>query len=169
MKGRFMKKVVRMVLAAAALGMVGGGATPSLAATSSGEPKSSSGWPHSVSLGRHAKFSAALSTRQQIQMFYRDGLGCRITTESARDRIHLGENYYITIVYSDAKPHEASSTDSVWLELQTDDPSALKERVTAFGGKPVAAPDPEHFVFRAPDGVVYRIVGTTEDLSRFER
>jgi hypothetical protein len=158
-----------MVVAAAALLIMAGVFTTPSAATLSGLPASSGSSSHIVSLGRHAKVSAALATRQKIQRFYRDGLGCRVTAENGRDRIHLGEDYYITIVYSDSKPYAGAFTESVWLELQTDDPSALKERVTAFGGKPVDAPDPAHFIFQAPDGVVYRIVGTTEDLSKFEK
>jgi hypothetical protein len=148
-----------MMVAVAAIVIIWGGLTQSLAATSNGEQESSGRRAHIVRLGRHAKFSAALSTRQQIRRVYRDGLGCRITSESGRDRIHLCEDYFITIVCSDTAPYAAASTESVWLELQTDDPSALRERVTAFGGKPVVAPDPVHLVFQAPDGVVYRIVG----------
>ncbi len=168
MQGRTVKRAAQKLVAATAL-MIIAGAITSSAATTSGAPASSGNWSHTVSLGRHAKVSAALATRPQIQRFYRDGLGCRITTESERDRIHLGEDYYITIVYSDLKPYARASGESIWLELQTDDPSALKKRVTEFGGKRVDAPDPAHFIFRAPDGVVYRIVGTTEDLSKFEK
>ena len=45
----------------------------------------------------------------------------------------------------------------------------MKEKIVGFGIKKVEFWDKEHFYFEAPGGQVFRLVGTTEDMSKWER
>lgn len=59
---------------------------------------------------------------------------------------------------------------SIWLEIKTDSADTLKSRIVAFGVKQIESPvDKEHFIFQAPDGQVYRLVNSKEDMSRYEK
>jgi hypothetical protein len=43
----------------------------------------------------------------------------------------------------------------------------MRQKIVAFGVKVLEVPDP-HLYFHAPGGQVFRLVGTNEDLSKYE-
>jgi hypothetical protein len=130
---------------------------------SAGETKPS----YSVSFGRHAKVTCLPSERDRVQKFYRNVLHSQVFAVANRDHVQLGNDYYITYVYEDSAPSEVAFAKSVWLEVSTDNPDALKKAVIDFGIKEFKTPD-EHFSFQAPGGLGFRIWREDEDVSQSE-
>lgn len=123
-----------------------------------------------LSLGEHSKITVAPAERQRLQKFYRDVLGCKVITKApAADLIQVAPNFYIGVNYDEAALKESDVQKAIWLELRTDDPEALKEKIVGFGIKRIEFWDKEHFYFQAPGGQVFRLVDTTEDMSKWER
>lgn len=123
-----------------------------------------------VALGEHAKMVVLPSERGRVQQFYRDILGCRVTAKSkAMDLIRLGTDFYIGVVYDDSALSAADRLNSIWLEIRTENPEELKQRVLAFGITEVEFWDKEHFYFQAPGGQVFRLVGVSEDMSKWQQ
>ena len=104
----------------------------------------------SITLGENSKMVIRPSERDKVQRFYRDVLGCRVTSKSTEmDLIRLGTDFYIGAVYDDSALSDADRLNSIWLELRTDDPAALKQQILGFGCKEVEFWDKEHFYFQA--------------------
>ena len=61
---------------------------------------------------------------------------------------------------------DSHARKGIWLEIRTDDPEALKQKILAFGVQQVEFWDNEHFYFQAPGGRVFRLVGAIEDMSK---
>jgi hypothetical protein len=123
-----------------------------------------------IELGEHSKMVIHPSERDRVQQFYRDVLGCQVTTKSKpMDLIRLGMDFYIGAVYDGSALSDADRLNSIWLELRTEDPDGLKQQILGFGCKEVEFWDKEHFYFQAPGGQVFRLVGKTEDMSKFEQ
>lgn len=123
-----------------------------------------------VSPGEHSKLTALPTERGDIRRFYRDVLGCRMTKASeAVDVFQLGSDFYLGVVYDDGALSIADRLKSIWLELCTDRPEALKAEILQFGIKEIDYRDRDHFYFQAPGGQVYRLVGTADDLSKWQR
>lgn len=122
-----------------------------------------------VSLGENAKMTAQPTERDRIQRFYRDVLGCRITIKPKIDLIRLGSNYYIGIEYDDSALSESDLSRSIWLGLRTDLQEELKQKILKFGIKEINYRDKQHFYFQAPGGQIFRLVGSTEDMSQWQR
>jgi hypothetical protein len=85
------------------------------------------------------------------------------------DLIRLGTDFYIGVVYDDSALSAADRLNSIWLELRTENPEELKQRVLAFGINEVEFWDKEHFYFQAPGGQVFRLVGVSEDMSKWQQ
>jgi len=122
---------------------------------------------YSVSFGRHATVTCLPSKRDRVQKFYRNVLHSQLLAVANRDHIQVGNDYYIVYIYEDSAPSEVEFAKSVWLELGTDNPDALKKAVIDFGIKEFKTPD-EHFSFQAPGGLVFRIWRDGEDISHNE-
>lgn len=119
-----------------------------------------------IALGEYSKMVIRPSERDRVQRFYRDVLGCQVTTKSkAMDLIRLGMDFYIGAVYDDSALSDADRLNSIWLELRTENPEMLKRKIPEFGCREVEYWDKEHFYFQAPGGQVFRLVGKTEDMS----
>lgn len=124
----------------------------------------------SVSLGKNSKFTANPSERDRIRKFYRDVLGCPATKESERiDICRIGISFYLGVVYDNSALSASDSLKSIWLDLRTDHPEELKREILNFGVKGIEFWDKEHFYFQAPGGQVFRSVGTSEDMSKWQR
>ena len=59
------------------------------------------------------------------------------------------------------------SSKATYLELRTDNVEELQQQIVGFGVKVMEIDDP-HLYFQAPGGQVFRLVGTDEDMSRYE-
>jgi hypothetical protein len=124
----------------------------------------------SIALGENSKMVIHPSDRDQVPRFYRDVLGCRVTEKSkAMDLIRLGTDFYIGAMYDDSALSGADRLNSIWLELRSEDPAGLKQKILQFGCKEVEFLDKEHFYFQAPGGQVFRLVGKIEDMSKWQQ
>jgi hypothetical protein len=124
----------------------------------------------SLSLGESSKLTVLPLERDQIRKFYREVLGCPQTRESERaDFFRIGTNFYLGVVYDDSALSMSDRMKSIWLELRTDRPDELKQEILKSGIKEIEYFDKEHFYFQAPGGQVFRLAGTTEDMSKWQR
>jgi hypothetical protein len=124
----------------------------------------------SVTFGENSKLTALPSERERIRAFYHDLLGCPITRKSDRaDFFKIGETFYLGVVYDDAAQSEQDRMKSIWLELLTDHPAELKQKILNFGIPEIQYWDKEHFYFQAPGGQVFRLAGATEDMSKWQK
>jgi len=123
-----------------------------------------------VIFGNHSAVRVPLADRDRVRQFYRDVLGGEITREGdKKDDIRLGDRFYIAFLYEDgdALLAEDDFLKATYLELKADDVAETRQQIVAFGVKVLDVPDP-HLYFQAPGGQVFRLVGTDEDLSRYE-
>lgn len=120
-----------------------------------------------VILGNHTAVFAARSEQDRIRKFYRDVLGCKVRVANDEvDRFQLDEAHFC-FVYQSAALDESDFLKATYLELKTDNPEEMKQKILAFGVKKLDVPDP-HLYFQAPGGQVFRLVGINEDLSLYE-
>ena len=123
-----------------------------------------------VSLGEHSKLTANPAERDRVRKFYTQVLGCPATKESGKiDIFRIGSDFSLGVVYDNSALSAADGLKSIWLELRTPEPEALKARILEFGIQEASFWDKEHFYFQAPGGQVFRLVGKTEDMSRWQR
>jgi len=119
-------------------------------------------------IGNHAKLTARPADRAHIRRFYQDVLGCQMTKESDEmDYLRFGGDFFLTVIYNGTTLPADEQTRAVWLELKTEDPAGLTRKVRAFGVKELDNCEQGRLYFQAPGGQVFRIVGASEDLSRF--
>jgi hypothetical protein len=123
-----------------------------------------------VSLGENSKLTALPSERASIRKFYQDVLGCPQTRESDRaDFFRIGSNFYLGVVYDDFALSVSDRMKSIWLELRTDSPEELKQKILKLGIQEIEYWDKEHFYFQAPGGQVFRLASTTENMSKWQQ
>ena len=123
-----------------------------------------------VIVGNHSAVRVSRAEKDRIREFYRDVLGCTITRQSDhKDDFCLGGNFYITFLYENESValDESGFSKAIYLELKTDNVEEMRQKIVAFGVRVLDVPDP-HLYFQAPGGQVLRLVGTDEDLSRYE-
>jgi catechol 2,3-dioxygenase-like lactoylglutathione lyase family enzyme len=122
-----------------------------------------------ISIGNHSKIVSSRADQARIRAFYRDVLGCELTKQTPDvDYIRFDEGFFVAVLYQDRALTAEEARASIWLELRTDDPAALSERILKFGVHRIDIPGAEHLYFQAPGGQVFRVVARGEDLSRFE-
>lgn len=122
-----------------------------------------------VSAGNHSKIIARHADQPQIRAFYQGVLGCELTKQSRDvDYIRFAGGFFMAVLYQDSAPPAEQLAQAIWLELRTDEPAELRQRILAFGVRPIELPEAEHLYFQAPGGQVFRLVGESDDLSRFE-
>jgi catechol 2,3-dioxygenase-like lactoylglutathione lyase family enzyme len=123
-----------------------------------------------VSFGNHSAIRVPYSLLEKIRQFYRDVLGCEITKKADNvDYFRMGDNFFVAFLYDDSALAEPEWLKSIWLEIKADDVLSAKKSILAFGVKEVTSQDKAHLYFQAPGGQVFRLAGTDEDLSKFEK
>lgn len=123
-----------------------------------------------VVFGNHSAVRVPRAERDRIREFYRDVLGCQITREGdQKDDIRMGDDFYIAFLYENdgVALDESDFLRAIYLELKADNVEEMRQKIIAFGVTVLHVPDP-HLYFQAPGGQVLRLVGTDEDLSRYE-
>jgi catechol 2,3-dioxygenase-like lactoylglutathione lyase family enzyme len=123
-----------------------------------------------VTLGNHAAVRVSRAEKDRIRRFYRDVLGCALTRDGdLKDDFRMGDNFYIAFMYEDegVALGESDFLKAIYLEVAADDVEEMRQNIVAFGVKVLEVPDP-HLYFQAPGGQVFRLVGTSEDLSKYE-
>lgn len=124
----------------------------------------------SVGLGNHSAIVLPRAEQDRIRRFYRDVLGCEIIRETdQKDDFRMGGSFYIGVLYEDegVALDESGFSKAIYLELKADDAEEMRRKIVAFGVKVLDMRDP-HLYFQAPGGQVFRLVGTNEDLSKYE-
>ncbi len=120
-----------------------------------------------VSLGEHSKLTVRPSERDQVRKFYQDILECPATKRSKEiDVFKIGDTFYLGVVYADSALSKEDCMKSIWLELCTENPEELKNKILESGIKEIEYRDKEHFYFQAPGGQVYRLASRKEDMSK---
>ncbi|GAA2759400.1 VOC family protein [Actinopolymorpha rutila] len=133
--------------------------------------------------GNHSALRVPRAERDRIRRFYLDVLGCEVTREfDDKDDLRMGDGFFISFLYERGDGREVDEGVSyaaedvlsdddflkaIFLELKTDDVEEMRQKIVDFGVRVLEVPDP-HLYFQAPGGQVFRLVGTTEDLSRYE-
>ncbi len=123
-----------------------------------------------VIFGNHSAVRVPRAERDRIRQFYRDVLGCTITRAGdQKDDFRMGDNFYLTFLYENegVALDESGFSQAIYLELKADNVEEVRQNIVAFGVKVLEVPDP-HLYFQAPGGQVLRLVGISEDLSRYE-
>ena len=123
-----------------------------------------------VIFGNHSAVRVPRSDKDRIRKFYRDVLGCTVMREGdQKDDFRMGDDFYIAFLYENDGVclDDDGFSKAIYLELKTDDVDEMRQNIVAFGVKVLEVPDP-HLYFQAPGGQVLRLVGTSEDLSRYE-
>jgi catechol 2,3-dioxygenase-like lactoylglutathione lyase family enzyme len=123
-----------------------------------------------VIFGNHSAVVLPRSEQARIRQFYRDVLGCEATRETDdKDDFRMGDDFYIAVLYEDegVALDESSFSKATYLELKADNVEEMRRKIVASGVKVLDLQDP-HLYFQAPGGQVFRLVGTSEDLSRYE-
>lgn len=136
-----------------------------------------------VTIGNHAAVRVARSERDRIRAFYRDILGCTLVRAfDDKDDFRMGADFYIAFLYASGRGVEVDrgvsyASDDVltdddflkamFLELKADDVEGMRRRIVDFGVRVLPVPDP-HLYFQAPGGQVFRLIGSREDMSKYE-
>lgn len=133
--------------------------------------------------GNHTAVRARQEDRERIREFYRDLLGCVLMRAfEDKDDFRMGDAFFFTFIYGSAPgvavdeganyaPDDALSDadfrKAIFLELKSDDVDGTRRRIVDFGVTVLDVPDP-HLYFQAPGGQVFRLIGSDEDMSRYE-
>ena len=123
-----------------------------------------------VILGDHSAIVLPRTEQDRIRKFYRDILGCEIIRKTdQKDDFRMGGSFYIGVLYEDEDValDESSFSKAIYLELKADNVEEMRRKIVAFGVRVLEMQDP-HLYFQAPGGQVFRLVGTNEDLSKYE-
>lgn len=73
------------------------------------------------------------------------------------------------MIYEEDAPAAEAMQRSIWLELATADPVAMKAKILAGGAKEIEYRNKNHFYFQSPCGQVFRLISDAEDMSAWER
>jgi catechol 2,3-dioxygenase-like lactoylglutathione lyase family enzyme len=123
-----------------------------------------------ITIGNHSKIVASPAEQDRIRSFYRDVLGCTLTKQTKNvDYFRFHEGFFMAVLYQEVVARPEELRQAIWLELRTDEPVALRDKILAFGVHSIEMPGAEHLYFQAPGGQVFRVVGESDDLGRFER
>jgi len=123
-----------------------------------------------VSFGNHSAVVLPRAEQGRIREFYRDVLGCEIIRETdEKDYFRMRDNFYIGVLYEDegVALDEGGFSRATYLELKADNVEEMRRKIVGFGVRVLDVQDP-HLYFQAPGGQVFRLVGTSEDLSKYE-
>ena len=120
-----------------------------------------------ISLGSRAHIFAPPHLRAELTWCFGTVLGCGepvsiplpgVTEPVLGFRFPNGGS--LSIEFSDAVPDSQHPRSGAWLELQTDDPAALRDKVLAAGLPGIKHPGHD-FYFAAPGGQVFSVEATS--------
>jgi catechol 2,3-dioxygenase-like lactoylglutathione lyase family enzyme len=123
-----------------------------------------------VVIGNHSAVVFRRAEQGRIREFYRDVLGCEIIRQTdLKDDFRMGGDFYIGVLYEDdgVALDESGFSRATYLELKADNVEEMRQKIVDFGVRVLDMQDP-HLYFQAPGGQVWRLVGTSEDLSKYE-
>ena len=115
-----------------------------------------------VVIGNHLKIHLPHHLRERTAQFYTGILGCRLITDKPYPNVDLYEfpdGFVIGCFFYDELDtlRENEYLMTTWMEIKTDNPDALKQRLIEFGVNEVEFEDTSRFYFHAPGGQVFRV------------
>lgn len=115
-----------------------------------------------IMIGNHLKMHLPRGLRDQARRFYVEVLGCRKLKEQPYPDLDLYEfagGFVLGLFFVDDADTlgERDHLKATWMELMTDDPRDLEQRLRAFGVTQVRFTDASRFYFQAPGGQVFRV------------
>lgn len=135
-----------------------------------------------VIFGNHSAVRVSAAQRDSIRKFYCNLLGCKIMRAfDDKDDIRIGNDFYISFLYAAGDGQGADKgvnygamdplndddfLKAIFLELKAENVEETKQKIISFGVKVLDVPDP-HLYFQSPGGQVFRLVGISEDLSKY--
>ena len=123
-----------------------------------------------VTLGNHAAVVVSLTEQDAVRRFYRDVLGCALTrSANDKDDFVLGGTSISQLSTQTRPSHSGrriSSRQHTWNCAPTMF-EEVQQQIIDFGVKVIEIDDP-HLYFQAPGGQAFRLVGTDEDMSKYE-
>ena len=166
-----MKPAIRALFAAVTVSAVLATAAGAVAQPTPSNSETSKGTNMiTATFGKHSKITAQPSEQGAIRKFFRDVLGVPQARETEGvDIFRLGPQFFLGVLYNKDAPTAEAMRKSIWLELATADPVAMKAKILAGGGKEIEYQDKNHFYFQAPGGQVFRLISDAEDVSKWER
>lgn len=113
-------------------------------------------------IGNHLKMHLPHYLRKRTAQFYIEILGCRRIADKPYPDVDLYEfpdGFVIGCFYYDEIDtlRENDYLMATWMEIKTDNPAALKERLIEFGAREVEFEDKSRFYFQASGGQVFRV------------
>ncbi len=113
-----------------------------------------------IALSNRVHFFARPETRDKLTEFFTDVLGCEATPWRGTSMLLVRfPNTTLTVDFTDDAPDEQQASRGAWLELKSDDPAALKQRVRA-AGLPQVDYSTGRFYFQSPGGQVWGVADT---------
>jgi catechol 2,3-dioxygenase-like lactoylglutathione lyase family enzyme len=115
-----------------------------------------------IIIGNHLKMHLPYRLRERALRFYTDILGCRKLADVPYPNLDLYEfqgGFVLGLFFCDEADtlSEKEQLKATWIELKTDSPDALKQRLIDFGVREVEFEDKSRFYFQAPGGQVFRV------------
>ncbi len=115
-----------------------------------------------IIIGNHLKMHLPYHLRERALHFYTDILGCRKLADLPYPNVDLYEfqgGYVLGLFFCDEVDtlSEKEQLKATWMEIKTDNPDALKQRLIDFGVHEVEFEDKSRFYFQAPGGQVFRV------------
>ena len=115
-----------------------------------------------IIIGNHLKMHLPYHLRERALHFYTDILGCRKLADLPYPNVDLYEfqgGFVLGLFFCDEVDilSEKEQLKATWMEIKTDNPDALKQRLIDFGVQEVEFEDKSRFYFQAPGGQVFRV------------
>jgi len=115
-----------------------------------------------IIIGNHLKMHLPHHLRERASRFYIDILGCRKLTDQPYPNLDLYEfqgGFILGLFFYDEADtlSENEQLKATWMEIKTDNPEVLKQRLIDFGVREVEFEDKSRFYFQAPGGQVFRL------------
>ena len=123
-----------------------------------------------ISLGNRAHTFAKPDSREKLTAFFTSVLGCEVVMRPAasvssdaagRRTLAIAFTFpgggSLSFEFTDDALDEQQMRRGIYLELRTDDPSVLRQKILAAGVPQLDYPGNRSFYFQAPGGPVMRI------------
>jgi catechol 2,3-dioxygenase-like lactoylglutathione lyase family enzyme len=115
-----------------------------------------------IIIGNHLKMHLPFHLRERSLRFYTDILGCRKLADVPYPDLDLYEfqgGFVLGLFFCDEADtlSEKEQLKATWMEIKTDKPEVLKQRLIDFGVQEVEFEDESRLYFQAPGGQVFRV------------
>jgi catechol 2,3-dioxygenase-like lactoylglutathione lyase family enzyme len=115
-----------------------------------------------IIIGNHLKMHLPHRLRERALRFYTGILGCRKLADIPYPNVDLyefQEGFVLGLFFYDEADtlSEKEQLKATWMEIKTDRPDALKQRLIDFGVQEVEFEEKSRFYLQAPGGQVFRV------------